>query len=58
MIHPSIALVVLHLVHQELEPVVHFLCPFSPLHGEPPKFTFDELHLSDFGHRVALVCRL
>jgi hypothetical protein len=55
MIRPSLTSVVSHLIHQGLDPIVPVLWPFSPLHGEPPKFTFDELHLGDLGHDAAFV---
>jgi hypothetical protein len=56
MVSPFCAPVVADLVHQGLEPIVHFLWPFTPIHGKPPKFTHDDLHLGDFGHKVSFMC--
>jgi hypothetical protein len=55
MIYPYCFPVVADLVHQGFEPIVHFSWLFTPLHGEPPKFTFDKLHLGDNRHVNALV---
>jgi hypothetical protein len=55
MVRQYCAPVVVNLVHQGLEPVLHFLWPLTPLHGKPPKFTFNNLHLGDFGHHVFFV---
>jgi hypothetical protein len=58
MIHSSLSSIISHLVHQRLEPVVHFLWPLDRLHGKPPKFAFDDLHLCDLGHDVVFMCDL
>ena len=57
-IHLFCTLMVAHLVHQSLEPVVHVLWALSPLHSEQPQFSFDDLHLDDIGHLVSFMCRL
>jgi hypothetical protein len=57
-IHPYCAPIDLYLVHQGLEPVVHLSWLFTHLHGEPLKFTFDQLHLDDHGDVVSLMRNL
>jgi hypothetical protein len=54
----SQSLIALYLVHQGLEPVVCFSWLFTPLHGEPLKFTLDQLHLGDHGDVVSLMRNL
>jgi hypothetical protein len=57
-IRPSCTSIVLDLVHQGLELVVRLCCPFTSLHGEPPKFTFDEVYLGGHHHNVAIMSDL
>jgi hypothetical protein len=58
MICPFCASVILDLVHQGLEPIVHLLWSFSFVDGEPSKLSFNELHLGNLGDLVTFMHRL
>jgi hypothetical protein len=58
MVIPFLALEVAHLVHQGLEPVVHFLWLLPLAKPEATEFPLDRLPLGDLGYFVSFVRRL
>lgn len=57
MVSPLGAPVVLDLIHQGFDPVIHLLWPFY-VDGEPSELTIDELHFCDLGDLVTVMRRL
>jgi hypothetical protein len=57
MVIPLGAPEVAHLVHQGLEPVVHFLWLLSLVEDESTEFSLDRFALGDLGHLVPFVRR-
>jgi hypothetical protein len=55
MVIPFFAPEVAHLVHQGLEPVVHFLWLLPLAKSEATELPLDRLPLSDLGHLVSFV---
>jgi hypothetical protein len=55
MVCPSCTPVTLDLVHQGLEPIVHFGWLLSPFHGESPKLNFHQLYLCNHGGVISLM---
>jgi hypothetical protein len=55
MVIPFFAPEVAHLVHQGLEPVVHFLWLLPLVKPEATKLPLDRLSLGDLGHLVSIV---
>ena len=58
MVIPFLTPEVAHLVHQGLEPVVHFLWLFTLAKPEATELPLDRLPLGDFCHLVSFVCGL